>query len=256
MKQNFTRLLQSSIAFGSALLLTLIFHEFGHGITARLIYGLHPTVYGLHEDDIASSHTAIGVIASAGPIIGLVIGLIFLFIIHKRQTGQGFDRYLTLWLGVLGIVAFFGYLLTAPFYATGDVRVVLASLGLTSPLFSWIALALGVVGIIQTARIAMPYFVRLTNRDLPLRPQMMALGLFAWLTGGITVILLTIPAYPLFFLTNGFVAPLIGLFASRRNKKQTYGEPGANPTVSFVGIALLIILAVLEHTLLRNGVRL
>src|SRR5487761_1780436 len=78
-KQNRNRLLQSSIAFGSALLLTLIFHEFGHGLTARLIYGLHPTVYGLHEDDIASSHTAIGVIASAGPLIGLLIGLVFLF---------------------------------------------------------------------------------------------------------------------------------------------------------------------------------
>src|SRR5579859_173863 len=108
MKQNRTRLLQSSIAFGSALLMTLIFHEFGHGLTARFVYGLHPTVYGLHEDDIASSHTAIGVIASAGPLIGLLVGLFFLFGVHKRQTEQGFGRYLTLWLGVLGIVAFFG----------------------------------------------------------------------------------------------------------------------------------------------------
>jgi hypothetical protein len=155
---------------------TLIFHEFGHGLTARFVSGLHPTVYGLHEDDIASSHTAIGVIASAGPLIGLLVGLIFLFVIHTRQMGQGFGRYLTLWLGVLGVTAFFGYLLTAPFYASGDVRVVLASLGLTSPIFSWISFAFGVVGIIQTARLTMPYFVRLTNRDLPLRPQMMALG--------------------------------------------------------------------------------
>jgi hypothetical protein len=58
------------------------------------------------------------------------------------------------------------------------------------------------------------------------------------------------------FLANGFVAPLIGLFSSRRDEGQPYGEPGANPAVSFVSVLLLITLAVLEHTLLRNGVHL
>jgi len=254
MKQNFPRLADSVLAYGSALLITVTMHEFGHGLTA-LLFGQHPTVYGLHEEDIASSITAVGVIAAAGPIVSLIVGLIFLAI-HKRLQGQGFARYLTLWLGLLGIATFFGYLLTAPFYKDGDVYKVLATLGLASPLFTILSFLVGAVGIVQLARVGLPCLLHLTNSDMPLRPQMMELGFLTWLMGSGVVLLAMIPEVPYMLAAVGLFVPPINLFASQRDQSKPYGEPGAAPTLSVVGIGLFIALVLLEQTILRKGVHL
>ena len=73
------RLIQSSVAYASASLITVTLHEFGHGLAAWL-YGFHPTVYGLHEEDIAASPVRVAVIAAAGPVVSLLLGMIFIAI--------------------------------------------------------------------------------------------------------------------------------------------------------------------------------
>lgn len=173
------RLIQSAVAYATASVITVTLHEFGHALAARL-YGFHPTVYGLHEEDVAASPVRIAVIAAAGPVVSLLLGLVFLAI-QKRMRGQGFPRYLTLWLGLLGIAVFMGYLITPPFYKSGDVYKVLASFNPSSPIFIGISLLCGAIGIVQLGRIGLPRLLALTNSLRPLRPQMMALGILAWL---------------------------------------------------------------------------
>jgi hypothetical protein len=229
-------------------------HEFAHGITA-CFYGLRPTVYGLHEEDIASAPVSTAVIAGAGPLASLVLGLIFLAV-HKRLHGQGFGRYLTLWLGLLGIAVFMGYLMTPLFYKNGDVYKVLASLGMASPVFLGISLLLGGIGIVQLARTGLPCLLKMTNSEVALRPQMMALGVLAWVVGSIFVLLAMMPQRPLMLVAIGMFVPLMNLFAARRNKTEPYGEQGAEPKISLLGIGLLVALAVLEQTVLRMGVSL
>ena len=80
------QLIQSAVAYAAASLITVALHEFGHGLAARL-YGFHPTVYGLHEEDLATSPARMAVISTAGPFVSLVLGLIFLAIL-KRLRGQ------------------------------------------------------------------------------------------------------------------------------------------------------------------------
>lgn len=249
-----SRLIQSAVAYASASLITVTLHEFGHGLAAWL-YGFHPTVYGLHEEDIAASPVRVAVIAAAGPVVSLLLGLIFLAI-HNRVRGQGFPRYLTLWLGLLGIAVFMGYLITPPFYKSGDVYQVLASCNLASPVFMGLSLLVGAVGIVQLGRTGLPRLLALTNSLQPLRPQMMALGILAWVLGSALVLLAMFPQLPWMLVAIGAFVPLINLFASRRDQTQSYGEPGAEPKISIVGIALLVLLAVLEHTALRQGVHL
>jgi hypothetical protein len=255
-KQYRVRLLQSASAFAAAIFITLIVHEFAHGLTARLIYGLHPTVYGLHEKDIASSRGAVGVIAGAGPVVSLIVGAIVLWGLHRPLRGQGYARYLTLWVGILGIATFFGYLLTAPFFAEGDVGVVLKSAGLNTWAGQWLTFVLGVAGFVLVAKLAVPFFLAMTNSELPLRPQMFSLGLFAWLLGGVVVLALTFPAFPFMILATGFIAPQVGFFASRRDPDAPYGEPAAAVRVSLFGLALLAALTIIEQTVLRFGVHL
>ncbi len=248
------RLIQSSVAYASASLITVTLHEFGHGLAAWL-YGFHPTVYGLHEEDIAASPVRVAVIAAAGPVVSLLLGMIFIAI-YKRLRGQGFSRYLMLWLGLLGIALFMGYLITPPFYTKGDVYKVLASFNLASPIFIGISVLCGAIGIIQLGRLGLPRLLALTDSLQPLRPQMMALGFLAWMLGSVLVLLAMFPQHPWMLVAIGTFAPLINLFAARRDATQPYGEPGAAPKISIAGIVLLVLLAVLEHTVLRSGVRL
>lgn len=249
-----SRLIQSAVAYATASLITVTLHEFGHGLAAWL-YGFHPTVFGLHEEDIAATPVRIAVIAAAGPLLSLVLGLTFLGA-QKRMRGQGFMRYLTLWLGLLGIAVFMGYLITPPFYKNGDVFVVLASFNLASPVFMGLSMLIGAIGIVQLGRIGLPRLLALTNSLQPLRPQMMALGILAWVLGSVLVLVAMFPQLPWMLVAIGAFVPLINLFASRRNQTQSYGEPGAEPKISIAGVVLLVLLAVLEHTVLRQGVRL
>ncbi len=251
-----TRLLQSASAYAAASFVTLMVHEFAHGLTARLLYGLHPTVYGLHEEDIASGRTAMGVIAGAGPVVSLIVGALFLWVVHRPLRGQGYLRYLTLWLGILGMATFFGYLITAPFFSDGDIGVVLTSAGVNNGALQWISFVIGAAGILFLARVALPFFLALTDSDHPLRPQMFSLGLFAWLLGGVAVLILTVPAFPLALLATGFVAPLVGLYASRRDRAAGYGVPGATVRFSYAGLVLLAVLTIIEQTVLRTGIHL
>jgi hypothetical protein len=248
-----SRLIQSAVAYATASLITVTLHEFGHGLAARL-YGFHPTVYGLHEEDVAASPIHVAVIAAAGPVASLLLGLVFLAI-HKRMRGQGFPRYLTLWLGLLGIALFMGYLLTPPFYTKGDVYRVLASLNLASPMFLGISALCGAVGIVQLARIGLPRLLALTNSLQPLRPQMMALGFLAWVLGSVLVLLAMCPQLPWMLVAIGSFAPLINLFAARRDPTQPYGEPGADPKISMIGIVVLLLMAVLEQTAFLRGIK-
>lgn len=249
-----SRLIQSAVAYATALLITVTLHEFGHAMAAWL-YGFHPTVYGLHEQDIAASPVRVAVIAAAGPLVSLVLGMVFLAV-QKRMRGQGFPRYLTLWLGLLGIAVFVGYLITPPFYARGDVYIVLASFNLASPMFIGISVVCGAIGIVLLGRIGLPRLLALTNSLQPLRPQMLALGILSWVLGSALVWVAMLPQFPWMLVAIGAFVPLINLFASRRNQQEPYGEPGAEPNISIAGIVLLLLMVALEHTVLRQGVRL
>ncbi|WDR01929.1 hypothetical protein PSQ19_14670 [Devosia algicola] len=253
--KNYRPLIQSAVAFGSATLATLIFHEFAHGVTA-LALGYHPVVYAVHETDTATLARDVATIELSGPVASLLVGAIML-LIHAQMRGQGFARYLTLWLGVMGMAMSMGYLIVTPFYAEGDIATALTALGAGAGLLAWLALAAGIVGLIFVARLSAPCFLNLTNRDEPLRPQIYRLGLLAWLLGGCAVLLLTIPAYPLAILAVGFVAPLTGMFAIRLNRdRNDYGESGAVPQISYIGIGLLIVLAIALQMLFRTGLQL
>jgi hypothetical protein len=254
MNQNYARLLQSATAYASASLITVTLHEFGHGLVAVLL-GEHPMVYGLHEDDAANTNAAVGAIAGAGPVVSLVLGILFTAV-YDRLRGQCFGRYLLLWLGLLGVATFFGYLLTAPFFTTGDVDVVLKSLHLTSPISVWLLFAIGTAGIFLLGWIGLPRLLKLTNRDMPLRAQMWILGPGSWVLGGGVALLATSPSPTYMFFMTGTFTTLINWFASRRDSSEPHGEPRAMPKFNGIELGLLSALVVVEHTVLRHGVRL
>lgn len=101
-------------------------------------------VHGSYESDVAAATTPRIVIALAGPVVSLLVGLLFLTV---PSRGSGWLRLLWTWLGLLGVELFFGYLLTAPFFATGDIGLTLHLLGAPRAV-GFVVAAAGVVGIV------------------------------------------------------------------------------------------------------------
>ena len=124
---------------------TVMLHELGHFIPAYL-YGLEPE---LHHNfvfyvDQRVSAFAQGLIAASGPVVSLFIGTSCL-LFSKRARHKGLVSLTTLWLGLHGLLTFFGYLFVAPFFTYGDTGKVFALLGLPF----WSVLAISTFGVVS-----------------------------------------------------------------------------------------------------------
>ncbi|MFZ0389511.1 MAG: hypothetical protein WAN36_03555 [Calditrichia bacterium] len=113
-------LINSTIAFVSAFIITTLIHEAGHFISYRL-FGIKAVLYHNYVETaelIIALKTRV-ISAMAGPFISLFQGLIFAgVIIFKKNRSPVF--LLMLWLSLLGFINFFGYLMLTPLSTTGD----------------------------------------------------------------------------------------------------------------------------------------
>lgn len=257
MKQTRTLLLTATAVYATALLLTVTLHEFGHSLAALLV-GQHPTMYGTLEQDYAGSSASKAFILGAGPIVSLLLGLAFLYI-ARRSAARTTGSLLLTWLGLYGLETFFGYLLTAPFLPTGDIAQFIATESLPSGLV-WLCFAIGIMGIVALGRLALARLLPFTTPQVPLRPQLLSLGMFPWILGSIVVLIATLPwqygAWPIAVVAGGLFTPLINFNASKLDKTKTYGSTDVLVKPATWLFGLLIVLVLLEQTLLRSGIKL
>ena len=189
-------MLQGTLAFVAALTGTILWHELGHGVTARIL-GYHPVVYSGHEEDPATTTTDSILIAAAGPLLSLVTGVVLLVIARRRPPGVRPGVLVLSWLGLLGMETFAGYLLTAPFFRSGDIGLILDRLDAPFPMAVIVAVV-GAVATVGVALIAVGVFARLMPTT-PARPTDLRLflrqaGVVPWLIG---VVLFNVAALPL-----------------------------------------------------------
>jgi uncharacterized protein YacL len=120
-------LISSSILFVTASTLETLLHEGGHFIAAQLMAG-SPTIYHNHVSynltDV-SHHDIIA--AAAGPLVSLLIGVLFHLIQMLRKPGGSTGLFL-FYMSAFGYIGFFGYMLTAPFFTYGDTGFILKAL--------------------------------------------------------------------------------------------------------------------------------
>lgn len=121
MKNSFKNILiNSSLAFVSAFIITTFIHELSHYL-AHLIFGADPTLFHNYVQT-AEGHrniTAGVVSALAGPVMSLLQGIFFTFLFLKKKNNSAINLLL-LWISLLGYVNFFGYLVMTPFFISGD----------------------------------------------------------------------------------------------------------------------------------------
>ncbi len=137
-------LINSIIIRITASLLTTLIHELGHFITSVYL-GNSATLYHnmvethtIHIDPVSKLY-----IPLAGPVISLIQG-IFCFLFYRRIK-DGVWSLFFLWLGLSGLMVFFGYVMIGPFASNGDTGKVLQLLEIP---FIWqIVIAIGALGI-------------------------------------------------------------------------------------------------------------
>lgn len=147
-------LINSTLAFVAAFLVTTFIHEGGHFLS-YLLFGESPTLYHNYvqvNGPALPLHVRV-VSALAGPLISLVQGGVC-WALLARGAGGSTRRLLLLWLSLLGFVNFFGYLVMTPLSTAGDtgkvaglltiaypIRIVIAVVGFA--LLLWILMAVG-----------------------------------------------------------------------------------------------------------------
>ncbi len=257
---NYRRaLLQSTLAYVAAMTATVLWHELGHGVTARAL-GYHPVVYSGHEEDPATNPTDSILIAAAGPLLSLVTGIGLLVVVRTRRPGLRPGPLVLAWLGLLGVETFAGYLLTAPFFRGGDVGLILDRLNAPFP----VAVLVAVVGAIATvgvAAVAVGVFARLMpgvpGRPTDLRLFLRQVGVLPWLIG---VVLLNVAALPLDNPFGPLATATSGLFTlvamgltSRRFAHLDRGQSRTN-TAGLIGlVAVAVALLLIDRFLFRGG---
>lgn len=124
----------------TASIITTILHEGAHYVTS-LSLGVPAE---LHHNYVSTPDTTPAVdatiISAAGPLFSLLFGILAVFISIRIAKISLFKLFM-LWLGMQGILTFFGYLLIAPIAAEGDTGKVFSYFGFPIYLSIGIAVA-------------------------------------------------------------------------------------------------------------------
>lgn len=127
---------------------TVLVHEIGHWVAGAALG--HPSqLYAFavsHGGE--QSATDVALMALAGPLVSLVIGLVMTTWTPLRRTG-GTAHLLWLWIGFTSLQEFVTYLVITPFGA-GDTAMAVAALGWGVPAM-FAALAVGIGGMFWQA---------------------------------------------------------------------------------------------------------
>lgn len=255
-------LLQSTVAFVAAFTATVLWHELGHGATAWAL-GYHPVVYSGHEEDPATNPVDSVLIAAAGPLLSLVTGVLLLILLRTRRPGLRPGVLVLSWLALLGLETFAGYLLTAPFFRSGDVGLILDRLGAPFPVGVVVAV-IGVAATVGVALFAVDVFGQLMpttpSRPTDLRLFLRQAGVVPWLIGVVVLNLVALPLDnpfgPLATATSGLFALVAMGLTGRRFAHLNVNRARADASGLAGLLALAVGLLLVDRLLFRGGLSL
>lgn len=118
-KNEINVLINSTIARIIAAVLTTIIHELGHFIVSILL-GNSPILFHNRVVTPGENQSLLAqlLIPMGGPVISLIQGITCMLLHRKIKNGIG--ALLSLWMGISGLMVFFGYMMIAPLSSIGD----------------------------------------------------------------------------------------------------------------------------------------
>lgn len=255
-------IINSSLAFTTALLLTIIFHELAHFLVAILL-GYESTLFHNRVVNSLPFEKEYQELLFAGiaPVFSLIQGIVFLKISSKLDPSI---KSLTCnWIGIGGMITFFGYLTISPFVPFGDTGKVFSILNV--PIFIQIIIAIAsVISITVILMNSVILFEKFISENLTKVKEVRlkwanSLILFPLIIGTILVALFQLPIKFLVSILGVLCSPfpifaLYGAFVGSKTEIDSTGKSNnVNTSVSYFLLGILIVL-VLANRFLVNGV--
>jgi hypothetical protein len=113
-------LIGSTLMFVLTFTLTTILHELAHAIAA-FAQGDSPVLYHTYVEHESMTPRQEFLTTAAGPLFSLVQGLAFVGAFSYFNRSPAVIQLFFLWMGLHGLINFFGYLISTPFAAHGDL---------------------------------------------------------------------------------------------------------------------------------------
>lgn len=257
-------ILNSTIAFIIACILVMTLHEFGHFFASILVnakgISIHHNYVNYIEVGLSQGQKIF--IKAAGPIISLLIGLIFHFICYKDKA-RDISFLLKLYFCSFGYIGFFGYLLIAPFFAVGDTGYICKALGFPIALTIGIAI-IGALILFFIMKSLMQYFVELGSREIIENKEtrkkfISSLILVPVLIGIIITTLLNLPTINIISLIAPMCSPFTFLWTYSFALKKKYRTNNYNTQFyklnkPHIWLYLIFTLTIIANRLLVHGI--
>lgn len=210
------------VAFG----LTTFLHEFAHAITARL-FGVNSTLFHTYvsfDNSITSTSQELFILSS-GPLISFFQAILFLTLLRKKNKID-FIGLFYLWMGIIGMVVFLGYMMMGPFIPYGDTGKIYTILA-TPTYISFSLAALAMVGIILFFRKLTPLFIDFLFNlralsEFEKSKFFLIFFILPLLVGTIINTLISLPAPTIMSIAFPLVLPLAMLPSAIRIRKSSW----------------------------------
>ncbi len=205
--------INSTILFVTASIVEMTLHEFGHFVVGFFVHTKDLVLYHNYVADNPDELSLMKVIfiKAGGPLVSLIIGMLFQFICSK-QSKRNLLFLFNLYMSVFGYIGFFGYLIIAPIFINGDTGYICHVLNF--PIWLTVSIAItGAIILFLLMRSLVKYFVELGTADIILIkekriPFIRSLILYPLLLGIVITTLLNLPIPTLLSL----IAPIFSPF--------------------------------------------
>lgn len=219
-------------------IIATILHEFGHYAVA-LYLNLNPELHHNYVIPLTEGSLKYQVVmAAAGPLCSLLIGIVALYVSIK-WIKPSLLKLFFLWLGMQNILMFLGYMLIAPITKDGDTGKVFDYIGI--PLFLSISIVISFFIFINFlfSKIS-NQFVFYKNEEL-FNTQENSRQLFLWpiLSSIVMMTLLSFPIYSWVSLLPSVFMPMTYFSTMGRYKKLNIKN--AELTINSLSVPLVIL---------------
>jgi len=265
MKQKYNIFINSTILYVIAFILTTVLHELAHAL-AGMLYSSQPVLHHHYVEHLSWSHLSIqeqAFISLAGPLISLVQGLL-VGLIYFKSTKQGLTKLFLLWLSILGIFNFLGYLMTGPIFQNGDIGKVLALFN-TSVWFQILIAFIGAALLLFVAYNLTKLFLRFSykeewiNSGKSRKNFSFYILILPWLIGSVVMTILYLPIVAVVSIIYPFTSGMVFIFPwqnARRIEKVQLSDNNNLGQFSYLAILYLVLLIIGFRLILLPGIKL
>jgi len=256
--------LNSTILFCVTHILEMTLHEFGHFFACIAVHAKGISIHHNYVSNIDEGLTLTSIlfIKAAGPLVSLVIGLVFHMVCSKQKT-RDLTFLFNLFMAASGYIGFFGYLMISPFFTVGDTGYIFSALKF--PLALTIAIGIsGLLVLYLLIRNLMKYFIEMASREIIGKNQTRKIFIHSLLTlpiilGIVLTTILNLPVINVLSLIAPICTPLTFFWDFGNVLYKKYNLNITND--HFVklnsfnpGLILLIIITIIYNRLLVGGI--